>query len=153
MDYYADILRLLVEFLQLAREHPVWASLWAGALVVLRHLAGGIGSAAVSHLCTEYVLKRALPPPAPSPAEEALTGRVEVLSRNLERTEAERDAARELEARAREETERLREERDAERRRADRLESALRKTQRPPRVAGGSGRERGVGEAGDNLFG
>ncbi len=65
MDYHEHILRLLAELLLLALQHPIWAAAWACALVVLRYLAGGIGSATVSYLWTEYVLKRVLPRPRP----------------------------------------------------------------------------------------
>ena len=93
MDYYLDILRLLAEFVQLAREHPIWVSVSAVALAVLRYLAGGIGSATVSHVWTEYVLKRVLPP-APSPAEDELRARVEDETRARARAEGELVAER-----------------------------------------------------------
>lgn len=47
----------------------------------------GIAEAAVSHLRTEYVLKRVVPP-APSPAEEAREGRAEAERARADRIEA-----------------------------------------------------------------
>ena len=118
VDYFFDIIRILAEVAQLGREHPIWASVSAVALVVLRYLAGGIGSATVSHVWTEYVLKRRLPA-APSPTEDDLRARLEDEVRGRARAEAERDTARGELAR--------------ERRRSDRLEAELRNVRVPRR--------------------
>ncbi len=139
MDYHEHILRLLAELLLLALQHPIWAAAWACALVVLRYLAGGIGSATVSYLWTEYVLKRVLPP-APSPTEVVWEGRVEALSRDLGRAETQGDAARQDALRAWEVAR-------AQRTRADRLDAALREAPRrsPRRRRSGARRRRGRG--------
>ena len=118
VDYYFDIIRILAEFAQLGREHPLWVFLTVGVVAVLRYLADGIGSATVSHVWTEYVLKRRLPA-APSPTEDDLRARLEDEIRGRARAEAERDTAREELAR--------------ERRRSDRLEAELRNVRVPRR--------------------
>ncbi len=89
MDFCFEILRLLIELLQLALEHPIRVCL----LVALHFLLGGIVSATISHLWTEYVLKRVLPP-APSPTEDAQAARLADETRKRGCAEGERDAAR-----------------------------------------------------------
>lgn len=126
MEHFDYILRILWLALRAVYEHPatpvILARLGDAAMFAL--------GAAATFLLEEFVLKRAVSP-APSPAEATLVQRVEALSRDVGRAEAERYAARE-------EAQRERECAAAERARADRLEAELRNVLRP-RAAGGRG--------------
>lgn len=121
MEEFVYILRLLWFALRVVYEHPATPV----ALGLLGAAATFVLTATATYVLEERVLKRLIAP-APSPAEDALAGRVEALSRDVGRLEAERDAARREALRAREEAE-------AERARADRMEAALRDALRPPR--------------------
>lgn len=121
MELFDYISRLLWLALWVVYEHPAMPV----ALALFRNAAMFVLGAAATYVLEERVLARVVPP-APSPAEDALVGRVEALSRDVGRAEAERDAARQ-------EAERMCEERDVERRRADRLEADLRDALRTPR--------------------